>query len=234
MCNFKYYLLLQGVIIIYCCYNNIQYTAKTFTEFIPNNQKKETNTISQINNNINNNAHIQSQNNAIHTNNSYFQSQINELKNELSEEKNKNKILINENKKLNEKINNLNIEIRELENKIKSLENNISIKNIEKQNLTSKNNLNNENIITKIKEGEKIISVNFVSMGTNDIGHFSLVCKNIELFVRLEERLYSNYPQFKDYETYFEVNGKRIKRFKTLEQNNIKTNDIINIFTIDI
>ena len=27
---------------------------------------------------------------------------------------------------------------------------------------------------------------------------------------------------------------KRIKRFKTLEQNNIKTNDIINIFTIDI
>ena len=32
----------------------------------------------------------------------------------------------------------------------------------------------------------------------------------------------------------FYVKGRRIKRFKTLEQNKIKTNDIINIFTIDI
>ena len=78
------------------------------------------------------------------------------------------------------------------------------------------------------------MAVNFVSMGHNDIGHYNLMCKNFDLFVRLEERLYEDFPQFKEYETYFEVNGKRIKRFKTLEQNNIKTNDIINIFTIDI
>ena len=78
-----------------------------------------------------------------------------------------------------------------------------------------------------------MITVNFVSMGRNDIGHYSLICKKRDLFVKLEERLYEDFPQFKDYESYFLVNGKRIKRFKTLEQNHIKNNDIINLFTID-
>ena len=111
-----------------------------------------------------------------------------------------------------------------MKNKIKLLENELNKKNNEIDNYE----------ITSIKPGEKIMAINFVSMGNNDIGHYNLMCKNIDLFIRLEERLYEDFPQFKEYETYFEVNGKRIKRFKTLEQNNIKTNDIINIFTIDI
>ena len=77
------------------------------------------------------------------------------------------------------------------------------------------------------------MGVNFVSMGTNDIGHYNLVCKNTELFVRLEERLYEDFPKFKDYETFFEVRTKRIKRFKTLDENNIKSKDIINIFIVN-
>ena len=71
-------------------------------------------------------------------------------------------------------------------------------------------------------------------MGNQDIGHFSLVCKNTELFVRLEERLYNEFPKFKNYETYFEVRTKRIKRFKTLDENKIKNKDVINVFTLDI
>ena len=74
------------------------------------------------------------------------------------------------------------------------------------------------------------MTVNFVTMGIQDIGHYSLACKNTDLFVRLEERLYQDYPQFKNYETYFEVKTKRIRRFKTLEENKIDNNDIINIF----
>ena len=77
------------------------------------------------------------------------------------------------------------------------------------------------------------MTVNFVSMGSNDIGHYSLPCKQTDLFVRLEERLYENFPVFKDYETFFEVRTKRIKRFKTLDENDIKSNDIINIFIVD-
>ena len=44
---------------------------------------------------------------------------------------------------------------------------------------------------------------------------------------------YDDFPQFKKYETYFEVQSKRIKRFQTLEENNIKNNDVINMFIID-
>ena len=71
-------------------------------------------------------------------------------------------------------------------------------------------------------------------MGSNDIGHYNLVGKSRDLFVRLEERLYEDFPQFKDYETFFEVNTRRIKRFKTLDENNIRGNDIINIFISEI
>ena len=71
-------------------------------------------------------------------------------------------------------------------------------------------------------------------MGNQDIGHYPVVCKNTDLFVRLEEKLYNEYPQFKNYETYFEVKTKRIKRFKTLDENKIKNKDVINVFTLDI
>ena len=74
------------------------------------------------------------------------------------------------------------------------------------------------------------MSINFVSMGNQDIGHYSLVCKNTDLFVRIEERLYEDFPDFKEYETYFEVRTKRIKRFKTLDENKIKNGDVINVF----
>ena len=51
--------------------------------------------------------------------------------------------------------------------------------------------------------------------------------------MRLEEKLNSDFPRLKNYETFFEVNGKRLKRFKTLGENGIKSNDIINIFLVD-
>ena len=70
-------------------------------------------------------------------------------------------------------------------------------------------------------------------MDKQEISNFSLVCKNTDIFVKLEEKLNNDYPQLKDKETYFIVNGNRIKRFKTLDENNIKSNDVINLFLID-
>jgi hypothetical protein len=135
--------------------------------------------------------------------------------------KNKNIILNNDNNSLKEQI--------------KILENNLKAKNNELQNLLSKNNNNNiiNYKITSIKPGEEILGINFVSNGVQDIGHYNLVCKNTDLFVRLEERLYQDFPDFKNYETFFVVNTRRIKRFKTIEENNIKNNDIINVFRIE-
>jgi len=116
---------------------------------------------------------------------------------------------------------------------MKSLENEINQKNyiIQQYQLNNGNN-QTEYSITSIKPGEKIMAINFAGMGY-DIGRYCLSCKNTDLFVRLEERLYKDFPDFKDYEIYFEVNTRRIKRFKTLEENKIKNNDIINIFGID-
>ena len=57
-----------------------------------------------------------------------------------------------------------------------------------------------------------------------------MACKNTDLFVRIEERLYNEFPKYKNYETHFKVNTRPILRFKTLEENRIKNNDMINLF----
>ena len=161
--------------------------------------------------------------------------EIIKLKRLLNEEKNKNINLIKEIEILKNKNIILNNDNNSLKEKIKILENNLKAKKNELQNLLSKNNNNNiiNYKITSINPGEEILAINFVSNGVQDIGHYNLICKNTDLFVRLEERLYQDFPDFKNYETYFEVNTRRIKRFKTIEENNIKNNDIINVFRIE-
>ena len=57
--------------------------------------------------------------------------------------------------------------------------------------------------------------------------NFPFAVKNTELFVFLELRLYNEYPQYKEKEIYFIVNGNRINRFKTIEENNIKNGNSI-------
>ena len=77
--------------------------------------------------------------------------------------------------------------IDELKNKIKILEDELSKKNIEIQNFISQNsNKEDKYTIKSILPGEKIMAVNFVSMGSQDIGHYNLVCKNVDLFVKLD------------------------------------------------
>jgi len=93
-----------------------------------------------------------------------------------------------------------------------------------------KSELDNNN---KKSESEKIISVLFMAQGNQDIINYSMACKTTDLFSSLEERLYQDYPNYRNIEKIFMVNTNRISRNKTLEENNIKNNDIINIFPID-
>ena len=143
-----------------------------------------------------------------------LQSRINEFNRKLNELKNENELLIDKNNDL-QNVNN------EYKSKIKKLKSEKDKKNDKKQ-------------LNSFKNSDKIISVNFVSIARRDIDHYSLVCKDTDLFVRLEERLYEDFPQFKNYDNYFEVNIKRILRFKTLAENGIENNDVINVFTIDV
>ena len=55
--------------------------------------------------------------------------------------------------------------MNKLKDKIKFLENDLTIKNMEIQKLISQINSGSEYEITSIKPGEKIMAVNFVSMG---------------------------------------------------------------------
>ena len=95
------------------------------------------------------------------------------------------------------------------------------------------NNLSDNNKAISFKPGDKIISVLFMTQGNQDIVNYSMPCKTTDLFVRLEERLYQDFPKYRNVETFFTVNTNRILRFKTLEQNKIKGNDIISLFTIE-
>ena len=54
------------------------------------------------------------------------------------------------------------------------------------------------------------------------IANYSLICKNTDIFIRIEEQLYEDFPEYKERETYFMNKGNKIKRFKNLNENNIK------------
>jgi len=156
-------------------------------------------------------------------NTNYNESENDKLKRQLNEEKNKNMKLINENKILKKQINALNDKIKKLEemqinqDKLKFNKFNNSIKQ-------------NDFLLHEMKPSEQLLNVTFITSGTNGLINYQLICKNTELFVRLEERFYNDFPQFKEYDLCFKNNNKKIKRFKTLEENNIKDKDIINIF----
>ena len=91
-------------------------------------------------------------------------------------------------------------------------------------------NEDNNYSINQVKPSENIISVNFVSMSNQKIINCNLICKTTDLFARLEERLYQDFPELTECNTFFEVNGNKIKNYKKIEENNIKNNDIIFIY----
>jgi DNA repair ATPase RecN len=156
-----------------------------------------------------------------------------ELLSQLNEEKNKNK-------KLLEELNNEKIKVKELNDKIKKYKNynNEYIKKIkELEELIKSKNAeinklkNDNNEITTIKPGEKIIAIFFTSIDQNIYRPIS--CKNTDIIDKIEEKIYNEYPEYKDYNTYLTVNGNKIKRLKTVEENGIKDGNIITVNIYD-
>ena len=129
------------------------------------------------------------------------------------------------------KNNNLISQIKTLETKLNKLT--LELQNTKSNNNINKNIINHNELIMPMVPGENIMGVKFNSQGFQEICNWCLPCKKTNLFIRLEEILNNKFPELKKYETYFMVNKKRIKRFQTLEENNIKDNDIINIFLIE-
>jgi len=169
----------------------------------------------------------------------------NNLKDNKNDNEKQDNILI---KKQNEIYKN---KINELENKIQNLE--LIIK--EKDNIINEYNQikefknmsdDNNNYINRIKEleteiekyknycllpGEKLITINFISI--DQTINFNTFAKKTDNFAKLEASLYENYPQLKETENYFLVNGKKVNKHKTLDENKINDNDILTLGVFD-
>ena len=85
----------------------------------------------------------------------------------------------------------------------------------------------------KKNESDEIISVLFVTQGNQDITNYSMACKSSDLFSSLEERLYQDFPKYRNIEKVFMVHANNIASDKTLKENKIKNNDIISLFPND-
>ena len=97
--------------------------------------------------------------------------------------------------------------IKELENKIKKKEEEIihlKISNLNKEKKYSKNDF---------------ISVNFLHSNYN----YSVICLKTDVFAKAEEELYQEYRELRETNNIFLYNGSQVLRFKTIEENKIKT-----------
>ena len=81
-----------------------------------------------------------------------------------------------------------------------------------------------------LSPGENLMCVIFISVDQKV--HLPVICKNTDIFVRIEEKLYKVYREYKEYNNFFTVSGRTIKRFKSIEENNIKNADniLLNVY----
>ncbi len=134
------------------------------------------------------------------------------LENELKIEKEKNAQLESEKPKENDekektKIIQLYDEISENQKEIKELKNKLSKYPFE------------------ILENEKLMSVIISTEDKNT--QLSIISKNTEKFIKLEEKFYEAFPNFSQTENSFTVNGNKINKYQNLEENGINNSDII-------
>ena len=150
--------------------------------------------------------------------NEEYKNKINELENIIKKLKfqliEKDKLLKGEkikndnlNKKIKEFISNDKIK----ENTIKELENEIKL----------------FRTYYKFSSNEKLISIKFIS--TNQEINLTVITKNTDDFTNIEKILYKKYPKYKDFENYFLVNGSKINKNRTLEENKIMNNDVLTL-----
>ena len=63
--------------------------------------------------------------------------------------------------------------------------------------------------------------------------NYDIIAKNNDLFSRIEEDFYNRNDKYKYTENFFLVNGNKIKKHLTLNENKIKSGDTLIIYTTD-
>ena len=139
----------------------------------------------------------------------------------------------NENKKLNEdllKANNLILNINN--NEIKKL---IDENNSLKLQLNLKDNeikeLKNKKIDRPKYDIDDIIVITF--QASDGSVNYGIKCLTKDIFAEVEEKLYKKFDNLRNTNNMFTANAKPILRFKTINENNIKDGDIIQLFKLE-
>ena len=179
-----------------------------------NNKKKMTfNNVNSINiiDNVNNNFYI-SQNNPIENIN--YQNKDIEIQN-LKKELNDAKKIIEQQKitisNLQYKLNNIS-NIQLYENFMNKKEQELNDLKLKLKNIEAKNKV--------YDDSSKIKKVNFVF--TDKKINYSVPCIDTDIFAEIEEKLYKTFPEYRETNNNFIVNGEQVLRFKTISQNNIR------------
>ena len=91
----------------------------------------------------------------------------------------------------------------------------------ELENEKNKNNNINQNNIQKEKiiHENDLATVYFTSVDQKI--NFAVPCLKSSIFAEVEEKLYKEYPEYRETNNSFLANGMQILRFKTIEENNI-------------
>ena len=157
-------------------------------------------------------------------NNNQNNNQNNNLKNELSKA---NKIIKQQQSIINDlqnKLNNYNTTINNYKTQINNLQSIIIQKDLELNNLrnqlNNKNSHNVNNLPNKFNvDYDEMMSINFISTDSNL--HYSLPCIKSDIFAHIEEKLYKQFPKYKETNNTFIVNGTTVLRFKTIAENKL-------------
>ena len=213
-------------------FNYIKFTARTFTEFIPNYkniiQIPQMNEIPQINNsqiqnNQNYNDLLQQLNNE-KLKNKKLEDEIQRLKNKLNELKNNNNNLINENNNLKLKLGNSN-QLNQM-NQFNQM--NINEINNLRQIIIQKDKEINElklKIPNEYVKMKNIMVINFLSTDQNI--RCGIPCLADDTIAEVEEKLYQQFNEFRNTNNILLSGGNIILRFKKVRENNIHNGDTI-------
>lgn len=223
-------------------YNNINNENDKFTEINP----ILLNTLNPIKNNniLDSNSENITSTITKSKNNNYIQepiispqinllnNKISNLENELNQKDNTIVQLRNEINDKNIKINSLKMELNnkdllynDLLNKIKENRNanrnyNNEVQSLQGEIIRLKNEIINMKLKANIIQNNNNC-VNFISMDGKI--HYAIPCNENEIFAFVEEKLYQQYPEYRENNNSFLANGNTILRFKTIKDNKIGT-----------
>ena len=209
-------------------------------EQIQNTNSKEEISINQMQNNINNNKDNNMNNINMQSNFQNMQMQMNmNMMNNMNmnfNNINNNNNMPNWNNFNMNNLNNMNINqslyerINYLTNENFTLKNTIQLKDNEIKELKQRiDNLVNNT--TQLVDFNKIRVVQFISMDHTII--CGIKCLLTDTFAEVEEKLYKIYPQYRETNNAFQVDGRTILRFKTIAENNIQEGHGVQILKIE-